>query len=130
MTKQRFTARQPDLLDAQRHCQAHHPLDFFKAENVRFRDPLLNDRGGIGHMGPMSTVEIVGSLGFRQAIKTPEITTVSDADPQVAQGAAMRIDEQSDLGHLATGGLVAAGALVRGGMTFTEPSAETSTLRS
>ena len=91
--------------------------------------PLLHDGRRIGQVRPVAAIEVLRRLGFRQAIEAAEIAAVRDAHPQVAQNAAVRINEQPGLGHLA-GGLVAAGRLVKGGMTLTEPSALTSTLRS
>ena len=84
---------------------------------------------GVGQVRPVAAIEVLRRLGFGQAIEAAEIAAVRDAHPQVAQDAPLRIDEQPGLGHLA-GGLVAAGRLVKGGMTLTEPSALTSTLRS
>ena len=104
-------------------------LDFLEGQDIRFRHPLLDDRSGIRHVRPVAAIEILRRLGFRQTIEAAEITAVRDAHPQVAQGAPVRIDEQPGLGHLA-GGLIIAGRLVKGGITLTEPSALTSTLRS
>src|SRR5579883_2957277 len=80
-------------------------------------------------MGPMAAVKILSGLGFGQAVKAAEIAPVCQTDPQVAQNTTMGIDQQPFVAHLAGAELVSA-RVGRGGITFTEPSAPTSTLRS
>src|SRR2546430_16159067 len=41
----------------------------------------------------------MGRLGFRQTIHAPEIAAIGNADPQVAQNAAVRIDQWSLPSH-------------------------------
>jgi hypothetical protein len=48
---------------------------------------------------PTAAIEIGRCFSFRQAVHAPEIAAVSDAYPQVAQDAAMRINEQILAGH-------------------------------
>src|ERR1039458_2887584 len=129
MAQERFPPGQPDLLNAEADCKADDALNLLEGKDVRSRDPLLHDGRGVGQVRPVAPIEILRRLGFGQAIEAAEIAAVREAHPQVAQDASVRIDEQPGLGHLA-GGLVAAGRLVRGGMTLTDPSAVTSTLRS
>ena len=91
--------------------------------------PLLNYGRGIRDAGPMPSIEILRRFGFRQAIKATEIATIGDADTQVAQDATVRVNKLT-MGRHFGGCALAGGELVAGGMTFTEPSELTSTLRS
>ena len=85
--------------------------------------------GAPSQMRPAAAIEAVRRLGFRQAVEAAEVAAVGEAHPQIPQDAALGIYEGAGSGHFA-GGLVAAGLLVKGGMTLTEPSDLTSTLRS
>jgi autotransporter-associated beta strand protein len=94
LPQERFTAGEPDFLDAERNSQANNPLNFFKAQNFRAGHPLLDDGSRIGHRRPASAIKIVGGLCFRKAIEATEIATIGYADPQVAQDAAVGINEE------------------------------------
>src|SRR5262249_13639974 len=99
-----------------------------EGENLTPGHPFLNDRRGVWHLRPVAAIEILGGLGFRQAIQAAEITAVSQAYPQITQHPPMRINQELRSRHF--GGSGAAAVLVIGGMTLTEPSALTSTFRS
>ena len=129
VAQERFAAGEPDFVDAESDGEADDAFDFLEAEDARFGDPLLDDGCRVGQVRPMAAVKILRGLSFRQAIQATEIAAVRDADPQVAQNPAVRIDEQLGLDHLGTEEFVAA-VLVCGGMTRTEPSAPISTFKS
>src|SRR5439155_23341863 len=76
MSKQRFTAGEADFLDAKARYEPHDALDFFKAKDAGFWNPLLDDRGGVGQVCPAATVKIVGGFGFRQTVEAAEIAAV------------------------------------------------------
>src|SRR2546430_945898 len=86
--------------------------------------PLPRDRLGLGRgPRPFIPIKIRGRFRLRQTVKAAEVTTVRNAHAQVAQDAAMRIDEQIGLDH----GL--AGALVDAGTTLPRPFRSNSTSR-
>ena len=58
----------------------------------------LDDGRRVGQMRPVAAIEVVRRLGFRQAIEAAEIAAVGEADPQVAQDASLRINEQAGPG--------------------------------
>jgi hypothetical protein len=47
----------------------------------------------------MTAIEILRGFGFRKAIEAAEIAAIRNAHAQVAEDAAMRIDEQWGIGH-------------------------------
>ncbi len=93
MPQQRLPAGEPNFLDAQAGKDTDDSLDFLEGKNMGFGDPLLDYWRGIGHVRPVAPIEIVRRLGFRQAVQAAKIATIGDAYPQVAQNAAMRIDQ-------------------------------------
>src|SRR6266404_3863131 len=97
---------------------------------MTFGDPLLHDWGRIRKMSPMPAVKILCRLCFRQTVEASKIATIRYADPQIAQNASMRIEQQVVMGHLAGGELVVCERPPGGGMTLTEPSALISTFKS
>ena len=129
VTQERLASGQPDLLNTETHRETDDAFNLLERQDVRPGDPLLHDGRRIGEVRPVAAIKVLRRLGFGQAIEATKVAAVREAHPQVAQDAPLRIDERPGIGHLA-GGLVAAGRLVRGGMTLTEPSALTSTFRS
>jgi hypothetical protein len=75
----------------------------------------------------MGTEQILPGLPIRLAIEAVEVTAIRQAHPQIAQNAPLRVYQRIVPGHCFFGG---AGWLVSGGMTFTDPSALTSTFKS
>ena len=92
--QERFTAGEADLSNPEADGEADRALDFFEAQDAGARNPLLDDGRGVGHVRPMSAIEIPGGFGFRQAIKAAKVAAIGDTDPQITQDAAVRIDEQ------------------------------------
>ena len=94
MPQQRLPARETDLLDAKVNRDTNNTLDLFKTQDFRTRRPLAMDRrGGCIRVRPSPAIKIRRCFGFREAIQATEVTAVGNAHPQVAQYAAMRIDE-------------------------------------
>ena len=56
---------------------------------------------GISQRVKFRPVKVCGFLSFGQAIDTPEIATVGDADPQIAHHPAVGINEQWRRQHAA-----------------------------
>src|SRR6185369_455979 len=127
LPQKRLAASQTDLLDSSAHRKANDPLDFLEAEQVVFGHPLLNNGSRIWQVRPVAAIKILCRLGFRQTVETAKIAAIRQADPQVAENTPVRVDEGARLRHLAGAELV---RLAGGGITLTEPSAPTSTLRS
>ena len=107
---------------------------------MRARFPLAHDRRGRrGILQPLEpdAIKVGRFLGFRQAIKTAEVATVGDTDPQVADDAPVRIGQEVGPDHLGGAGAVpggegavAGGVLVAVGTIFAPPDCLISTLRS
>src|SRR5262249_42706156 len=120
LAQQRFPTSEANFLYPQTYRQANDSLDFLETQNIGFWDPLLNNRRRVRHVRPVATIKILRRLRLRQTVKASKITPVGQADPQVAKGPPVRIDQQSGLDHLAGGELV---PFPGGGITLTEPSA-------
>jgi hypothetical protein len=130
VAQERFAAREADFPDAQSGRKTNDPLDFFKREDVGFWHPLLNDGRGVGQVRPVTAIEILRRLRFREAIHTAKIAAVGETDSQVAKNPAVGINQRIRRGHCFGVGAVPAGLFVSGGMTRTDPSVLTSTFKS
>ena len=126
VTQQRFAASQADFLDTETDRNADHACDFFKRDEERAGHPLRDNGRGVGQVRPVTAIEILGCLRFRQAIHATEITAIREADAQVAQSSTVRVNQPRGAGHFDG----AVGALVAGGITRTVPSELTSTFKS
>ena len=93
LAKERLSSGQPNFLNALADSQAHHAFDLLEGQDIGFGDPLLDYRGGVGHVGPMPAIKIMRRLGFRQAIKTSKITPIRNAYAKITQNSAIGIDQ-------------------------------------
>src|SRR4051812_41751524 len=99
VAEQGFAAGQTDFPDAHAGGDGHKTFDLLKTEHMGFGHPLTGDGRGVRQVCPTAAIEIVRRFSFRQAIQAPEVAPVSDADAQVAQDAAMRINQWSGVTH-------------------------------
>jgi hypothetical protein len=130
--QERFTAGEPDFFDAEIHGEADDALDFLEGQQLGFGLPLARDAIGLRKGGPAAAIKILGGLGFREAVEAAEVAAVGYTDAEVAQDAAMSINEQTGMSHYLSDALGEGGGelVLMGGMTWMLPSDLTSTLRS
>jgi len=86
--------------DSQLRGNPDDPLDFLETKGCAILAPIAaRIRRRIGHVGPAPAIKVMSRLGLGQAVHAAEIAAVSNADAQVAQNAAVRINQWSVIGH-------------------------------
>jgi hypothetical protein len=103
MTQHGFSAREPDFVDPEGYHQLNHALNLFETEQFMARFPLARNGFGIRQSGPVSSIKIEGGFRFGQAIEATKVASVRNTDPEVVQGATMRVYQCRGFVHLQVG---------------------------
>ena len=128
--EQRFSASDPNFVDAKRGGNPNHTGDFFIRQNLRARFPRVTELGFLFRcmlVSPLVTIKVGCFLSFGKAIGTTEIAAVSDADPQVPDDSFVSVLKYPGRLHGVT---PSGGVLVEVGAILTVPSRRISTFKS